>query len=56
MGQDKKEVCTIRIAFPVNSDDEAIDYKKKISEVLKDNPDVQIQFGIMSNPTRAPLG
>ena len=56
MGLPKQEVCTIRIMFPVDSDDQAIEYKKRISEVLKDNSDVQIQFAIMSPTTRPPMG
>lgn len=47
MDTPKKEFCTIRIMFPVESDEQAIEYKKKISELLKDVPDVQVHFSIM---------
>lgn len=44
------EICQIRIMFPVESDDEAIAYKRKIKEALSDKPDAQIQFSLMSAP------
>jgi len=44
------ELCTIRIAFPVESDDKAIEYKKKISEVLSDIPQVRIEFSLNNVP------
>jgi len=44
------ELCTIRIAFPVESDDEAIGYKKKISEILADIPQVRIEFSLNNVP------
>ncbi len=45
-----KEVCTIRIVFPVKNDDEAIEIKKKIKEMLGDTEDVQFHFAIMTPP------
>lgn len=54
MEQDKKEVCMIRVLFPVNSDEEAIALKKKIKEALADKPDAQMQFSIMPLPPNAP--
>jgi len=54
-----QEICTIRIVFPVESDEQAIDFKKKISTLLKDIPDSGIQFAIMSQtlgrPAHAPM-
>jgi len=50
MDQDKQEICSIRIMFPVNSDDEAIAYKKKIAAILSEIPDAQIQFSLMQTP------
>ena len=44
-----KEICTIRIIFPVESDEQAIEVKKKIAETLSGIPDIQIQFMIMGN-------
>jgi len=46
----KQEVCTIRIMFPVESDEQAIGYKKKISDILSGKQDVHIQFTIQSLP------
>lgn len=43
-----KEICTIRIIFAVETDEQAIEYKKKIGDVLADIPNVQIQFSLMS--------
>lgn len=47
----KAEVCSIRIIFPVQSDEQALECKKKISEALSDITDVQIQFSIMTPPS-----
>ena len=52
----KKEICSIRIMFPVVSDEQAIEYKKKITILLAEIPDAQIQFSIMSQPTSRPIG
>jgi len=46
------EICSIRIMFPVSSDEQAIEYKKKIQSVLSDNPDAQIQFSIATVPAK----
>jgi len=54
MDNAKQEICSIKIMFPVNSDEEAIEYKKKIADVLKDCPNVQTQFSIMS--AHSPMG
>ena len=50
MEQPKKEICTIRIMFPVESDEQAIEYKKKIAALLVEIPDANIQFSITSVP------
>lgn len=44
------EVCTIRIGFPVESDDEAIAYKKKIAEILSPIPKARIEFALNTVP------
>lgn len=44
--QTDSEVCTIRIMFPIESDEQAISYKKRIAEVLVDKPEAQIHFAI----------
>jgi len=52
----KTEICTIKIVFPVVSDEKAIEYKKKITDVLRETADAQIQFSIMSLPPNKPFG
>ena len=52
MEQPKKEVCTIRIMFPVDSDEQAIECKKKIRAALGDIPDVNMQFSMMDMPLK----
>ncbi len=54
MGQLKQELCTIRIVFPVTSDEQAIHVKKKIADSLKEIPEAQIQFSIMTSPPNNP--
>jgi len=49
-----KEICSITVAFPVVSDDEAIDVKKKIGEVVKHIPDARVDFRIMSMVRNGP--
>lgn len=44
----QQQVCTIRIIFAVETDEQAIEYKKKIGDILADIPNVQIQFSLMS--------
>lgn len=56
MPDTKKEICSIRIMFPTESDEQALDCKRKIKEVLAEIADVQIQFSLMDAPTRPPVG
>lgn len=51
-----KQVCMIRISFPVESDEQAIDYKKKINSVLADITTARIEFSLMSRPPMTPNG
>ncbi len=46
------ETCTMRIIFPINSDEQALEAKKRIKEALKDIEDVQIQFMTMTSPPK----
>ncbi len=48
MDKSKQEICSIRIMFPVTSDEDAITYKKKIADILSAIPEAQIQFSIMT--------
>lgn len=50
------QVCSIRIMFPVETDEKAIEYKKKIGDVLADIPQVRIEFSLMSRPPVIPNG
>lgn len=52
----QKQLCQIRIMFTVDTDDEAIEVKKKISATLVDKPDIQVMFSLGSVPTKPPLG
>lgn len=51
-----KEVCTIRIVFPVKSDEQALSVKASISALLADIPEAQLHFGLMPMPSNIPLG
>ena len=55
MDTPKQEICSIRIMFPVESDEQAIEYKKKIAALLAESPDAQIQFSIMSANPNMPM-
>ena len=46
------QICSIRIGFPVTSDEQAIEYKKKITSALVDMSQVRIEFSLSSMPTR----
>ena len=46
------QICSIRIGFPVETDEQAIEYKKKISNILTDMPQVRIEFSLSSMPQR----
>lgn len=52
MEKPKQEICTIRIMFPVATDEEAITIKQKIKEVLSDKPEAQIFFGLAAIPQK----
>lgn len=53
-GQEQKaqpeQVCSIRIMFPVETDEQAIEYKKKIGAILADIPHARIEFTLMPVP------
>lgn len=51
-----KQLCRMTLTFPVESDERAIDMKKKITTILTELPDAQIQFSLMNLPTKAPMG
>lgn len=43
-----QEICTIRIMFPVDSDEQAIEFKKKITNILSEIPEAAINFSLMT--------
>lgn len=51
-----KQVCMIRISFPVDTDEQAIAYKKKINDVLADITTARVEFSLMSRPSITPDG
>jgi len=50
------QICTIRIMFPVDTDEQAISYKRKINDVLADIPNARVEFALMSRPPLMPDG
>ncbi len=46
------EMCQIRVMFPAESDEQAIEVKKRISELLKDNKEAQIHFALTPSPAK----
>jgi len=56
MAQPKKEVCSIRIMFPVDTDEQAIDYKKKIAALLAEIPESVLNFSLATVPATPPNG
>lgn len=50
------QVCSIRIMFPVDTDEQAIEYKKKINDILANIPQARIEFSLMSRPPLVPNG
>jgi len=54
LDRNSKEICTIRIMFPVETDEQAIEVKRKIAEIVKDN-DARTEFSIMTIPAKAPI-
>ena len=50
-----KQVCAIRIVFPVETDEEAVRYKKAISDILADIPSAFISFSLSNPPSTRDL-
>ena len=53
--QTASEICSIRIMFPVESDEQAIEYKKKITNLLSEIPDAALHFSLTPAPQRPPI-
>jgi len=45
-----KQLCIITAMFPVDNDDEAIDYKKKLSAILSPVPEAKVEFRLTNMP------
>jgi hypothetical protein len=45
-----KQLCTLTVNAVVDSDEQAIEYKKKVTVAFADNPDVQINFVLRNSP------
>lgn len=54
MDKTQDEICMIKIMFPVESDEQAIDYKKKISAIMSEIPEAQLHFSLIPAPARPP--
>ena len=52
----QKQICTIRILLVVDSDEEGLQYKKKVTEIFGSNPDAHVTFGLANNPPKKPDG
>lgn len=52
MDKEQKQICQIRIVFPVDTDEQAIEYKKKIAFLLTEIPDAQVHFSLMASNNR----
>lgn len=50
MSNPAKQLCSINIMFPIQSDDEAIEVKKKIQDILSTIADCKFDFRIVSMP------
>jgi len=48
-----EQICSFRIVVIVTSDEQALDYKKKVSAVFGDNANAQIQFTLNNKPPRS---
>ena len=50
-----KQICSMRIVFPVDTDEQAITYKKKISYVLSEIAHARIEFTLSTMPSRGDM-
>lgn len=48
------EICTLIVMFPVESDEQAIDVKKKISDIVSGIKDSRIEFRLSAVPVKQP--
>ena len=50
-----KQICTMRIVFPVDTDEQAITYKQKIGYVLSEIAYARIEFSLSTMPSRGDM-
>lgn len=55
-GTQNQQLCVVTIMFPVDSDDQAIDYKKKLSAVVAPISDARIEFRLTNASSPRPVG
>jgi len=51
-----EQVCSMRIVFPITTDEKAIEIKKLIDNALLNIPNAQMHFSIMPKPPVNPYG
>jgi len=51
MDKSNKQICQIQVMFPVESDEKALELKKKVDELLVDTESSQVHFTLMPLPT-----
>lgn len=44
------QICSIKITFPVATDEKAIEYKKAISSVIATIPNAKVEFVLLTIP------
>jgi len=52
MEQDKRELCSITVVLPVETDEQALDIKRKVQTAISDIPEAVIDFRLRTTPTR----
>ena len=52
MDKEQKQICQIRVVFPTETDEMAIEIKKKITSILSEIPDAQVHFALMAGNSR----
>lgn len=49
--QKTPQICSIKVTFPVETDEQAIQYKQAMTSVLATIPNAKIEFVLLSLPT-----
>lgn len=50
----RKQICRITLMFTVDTDDEAMEIKKAVSGLVKDKPEIQVNFSLTNAPPNMP--